>query len=368
MKRKMWLRIALVLIVATLIVSGGVLAAPSREAALTRAARYERVVSQNVPLEEQLAAEALSEEAMASAQPLPMPALEEGAFQEEDFIVGPTGPFEAVPGGLSEEDQALGLAMEMVADVGEAVQLGTPAALWGYSYPPPYTRYYANRYGQMWKYYPWRTMGKLYFQKPGSSSWYYCTASVMYGRALWTAGHCVYTKGKGWHQNMSFVPAYRNGSAPYGTWTVYTKATLSGWTQGKYAYDIAAVAVRDQGGKKISQRVGYLGAMWNASSIQHFHAFGLPSNIGSGKYLTVCSASTSRRDAQSGPDPVGIGCDMLHGSSGGPRLVTYMPYASGANNYVNGVNSYFYTNKPKEVYAAYFGDGAKNLYNWGKSK
>ena len=379
MKNK-WMKIGLLLALVTLLVSGVAFAAPPQNAALERAAEYEKVVSQDVSLSEQQAAEALlTDEAIASAEALPMPALDEKAFQEEDFeadfIVGPTGPMEIVPGGLPEDLAALAtealeedLAALATEALEEEVGVAAPASLWGYSYAPPFTRYMVNNYTNMWKYFPWRTMGKLYFQQPGSTSWYYCTASVMYGRAVWTAGHCVYTKGKGWHTNMTFVPAYRAGNRPYGTWTVYAKSTLSGWTQGKYAYDIGAVAVRDQSGKKISQIVGYLGAMWNASSIKHFHAFGLPSNIYSGKYLTCCAASTSRRDAQPGPDPLGIGCDMLHGSSGGPRLVKHQPYAGGANNYVNGVNSYYYTSKPKEVYAAYFGNGAKNLYNWGKSK
>lgn len=363
MNRKMWLRIALVLAVAALVVTGGVLAAPSPEAALARAARNEKVVSYEVPLEEQLATqEMVTEEVIASAQPLPMPALKEGELQAEDFIVGPTGPFGAVPGGLPEGSEAEALAADLTAPV------GAPVSLDAYSYPPPYTRYLVNYYSPMWKEFPWKTMGKLLFKIPGKSGWYYCTASVMYGRALWTAGHCVYTKGKGWHTNMTFAPAYRDGSAPYGTWTVFSLATLTGWQGGNYAYDIGAAAVSDQGGKKIAQVTGYLGAMWNGSSTQHFHSFGLPSNIESGKYLTLCAASTNRLDPQSGPDPIGIGCDMLHGSSGGPRLVTYKPYASGANNYVNGVNSYYYDTQPVQIYAAYFGSGAKNLYDWGKTK
>ncbi len=365
MNRKMWLRIAWVLAIAALVLTGGVLAAPSPEAALARAARNQKVVSYEVPLEEQLATQAMvTEEVIANAQPLPMPALEEGAMQQEDFIVGPTGPFGAVPGGLPEGVEAEAVA----ADLAAPVVVGAPAGLDAYSYPPPYTRYTVNQYTEMWQKFPWRTMGKLLFKRPGDASWYYCTASVMYGRALWTAGHCVYTKGKGWHTNMTFTPAYRDGAAPYGTWTVTAMATLSGWQVGNHAYDIGAAAVADQSGRKIGQVLGWLGAMWNSSSTQHFHSFGLPSNISGGKYLIACAASTNRRDPQPGPDPIGIGCDMLHGSSGGPRLVTYAPYASGANNYVNGVNSYYYSDKPREVYAAYFGDGARDLYNWGRAR
>ena len=59
---------------------------------------------------------------------------------------------------------------------------------------------------------------------------------------------------------------------------------------------------------------------------------------------------------------------MKHGSSGGPWLVRFQPYKSGAMNYVNGVVSYGYKTQPKAFYSPYFGTGAKNLYNWGKSK
>ncbi|MGQ9586497.1 MAG: trypsin-like serine peptidase [Anaerolineae bacterium] len=364
--RRNWSKLGFLLAILVLLLASVSATAVPQSASPDRIAKWQRVVSRDVPLAEQEAAAALvTEEVLAQAQPLPMPALDESAFADEDLIVGPTGPFGFAPSGLSEEDLAASVG---ALDLSGEAELAAPTPLDAYSYPPPFTRYAVNKHTYMWQQFPWKAMGKLLFQKPGSASWYYCTASVMYGRALWTAGHCVYTKGLGWHKNMSFVPAYRDGAAPYGTWTVTQLATLTGWQSGNYAYDIGAAVVRDLGGKKISQVVGYLGAMWNASATQHFHAFGLPSNIDSGKYLQCCAASTNRRDAMSGPDPIGIGCDMLHGSSGGPRVVSYKPYESGANNYVNGVNSYYYTDKPKQVYSAYFDTGAKNLSDGGKPK
>lgn len=147
---------------------------------------------------------------------------------------------------------------------------------------------------------------------------------------------------------------------------MFARVVLQEWaSDANPAYDIAMVAVRDRNGAPIGSWVGWLGAMWGYSATQHFHAFGYPGNFASGRYLTLCAASTARRDSKPGPDPIGIGCDMKQGSSGGPWLVRYVPYVGG--NYVNGVTSYGYDGRDV-TYSPYFGDGARELYNWGKTQ
>jgi len=336
----------------------------------------EEVVFREVSESEQLAAEEFwTREELLSAEALPMPLLD-GLTAADADEAAPAGPMEMVPSGLPDpelDELAKTLYSEDWADpdyldiADDDYEIGPL----GYSYPPPFTRYYVNNRSEMWKEYPWKTMGRLFFNIPGLTSRYSCSASVAVGRAVWTAGHCVYTKDRGWHTNMVFAPAYRNGDRPYGTFTVFHMATLWGWKNNAYnAYDIAMVAVGDRNGKEVSQWVGWLGAMWYASSEQHFHAFGYPRNLDNNyRYLIACAASKSRQDSQPGPDPIGIGCDMQHGSSGGPWLVKYDPYRAGDRNYVNGVVSYGYVNaRPKEFFSPYFGDGAKNLYDWGKGK
>jgi len=334
-----------------------------------------KVVSKDVPESELLVTEQFwTLEEMLGAKPLPLPMLPDDLIAAEGVEKTPTGPMEMIPGGppdpestalakkLFPEDWADLNASDIRVDYGEVEPMG-------YSYPPPFTRYPVNAYGAMWKYYPWKTMGKLYFRIPNTSGTWVCSGAVAVGRAVWTTGHCVYTPGKGWHTNMVFVPAYRAGSQPYGQFTVFSKASLEGWTKGgNHAYDIGMVAVSDKSGHKISWWTGYLGLMWNSSSIQHFHAFAYPSNIGNAKYLITCAASTSSRDSISGPDPVGMGCDMGPGSSGGPWLVKYSPYQAGAVNYVNGVVCYYKADKPEEFFSPYFSTAAKNLYDWGEGK
>jgi V8-like Glu-specific endopeptidase len=270
---------------------------------------------------------------------------------------------------IAEEEKAIEEAAPVDENAG-AGDLGVkPAAESGadaWSSAPPFVSYYVNDSTNTWKSYPWITMGRLFFKIPTLPGTYACSGGVAYGRAVWTAAHCLYTHGKGWSYNLYFVPAYRNGSYPYGSFTVKSRTALSGWVyDSNLAYDIGMVAVNDISGKKISQWVGYLGFMYNYPGTQMFHAFGYAGNYSSSRYLVTCASSTYVRDTLPGPAPIGIGCDMGSGASGGPWLVTYAPFKGGSTNYVNSLNAYNYADRPLETFGPYFGDGAKQLYDWG---
>ena len=65
---------------------------------------------------------------------------------------------------------------------------------------------------------------------------------------VWTAGHCVHDGASGFHTNWSFVPAYADGSAPYGEWTARNLLTTSGWANGgDFSYDNGAAVVNTNG-------------------------------------------------------------------------------------------------------------------------
>lgn len=337
----------------------------------------------DVSLEEEVAAEEFwTREMLLSAEPIDLlSASEEQVLAAEEAIDQmPQGLMGSAPGGLPDNDATV-VAQTLYSDewnnlaetaVDEIVmvqdQEQEQEELFGYSSSPPFTSYYVNNYTNTWQGFPWRATGRLFFQIPGSTGTNSCTASVAYGRAVWTAGHCVFTRGRGWHTNMVFVPAYRNGYAPYGSFTVFSRNSLLGWTRdNNLAYDIGMVAVRDRSSRKVSQWVGYLGYIYNAPATQMFHSFGYPVNLGNnGRYLIACAGATYTRDSRPGPDPIGIGCDMTNGSSGGPWIIAYAPFRSGAVNYVNGVNSYGIQSRPNIMYSPYFGDGARALYDWGR--
>lgn len=343
------------------------------------------LVTAEVPESEQeVAAEFWTREKMQAAQLLDLLVVEEGEQSAEGWRdtmrIGPRG---SAPGSLPDtnteelaqtlypgewERAASGATPElarpdMVPDLNATALDETEA----YAATPPFTSYYVNDNTATWKSYPWLTIGRLFFQIPGLTGTYACTGAVAYGRAIWTAGHCVYTIGRGWSYNMWFVPAYRNGAYPYGSFTVKSRTALSGWVSaGNLAYDIGMVTVNDKDGLKLSQWVGSLGFVWNQPPTQLFHAFGYPGNYSSGQYLVACAASTYDRDPLAGPDALGIGCNMGSGASGGPWLVAYSPFKASSSNYVNGIISYSYATKPLEVYGPYFGNEAKQLYDWSK--
>lgn len=338
----------------------------------------EQVVSVEVPeAQTQATSEYWTRDRMRLTAGLPLPA-PDAAGGEELAAVTP-GPEGGADSSLPDPG-ALALAQELYPDdwkrmeasnvVPEAAQAaeanGTLADVVNrsYAYPPPFTRYKAGN-GKMWRHFPWKTVGRLFYTIPGQGD-YSCSASVAVGRAVWTAGHCVHTQGIGWHTNMVFVPAYKNGAAPYGVFTVSDMAVLNAWANSSnLAYDLGMVSVFDNGGMAISQWVGNLGAVWGVAARQHWHANGYPHNLGNMRYLIVCEGSLSSRANANGPNPVGMGCDMGGGSSGGPWWISHNPYTGGPFNLVNSVMSFGFQGQPKESFGPYFGSGAKGLYEWG---
>ncbi|NUQ99068.1 MAG: serine protease, partial [Streptomyces sp.] len=63
---------------------------------------------------------------------------------------------------------------------------------------------------------------------------HFCTASVVYSphrNLIVTAAHCLNGSKDG---DLIFVPGYRGGQAPYGTWTVRKAFLPDGWAKGQH--------------------------------------------------------------------------------------------------------------------------------------
>jgi hypothetical protein len=253
-----------------------------------------------------------------------------------------------------------------------------PAA---YSYPYPFTRYYVE--GPLYGVHPYRTIGKMYFVQNGGN--YVCSASSVVGsprQIVFTAGHCMHDGGAvtpgnasdGWSSSILFRPAFRSGSAPYGTFAADSRWALSGWTlNGYFTQDMGAFSVGSPrvsgigdgadtaGGLSLRSRVGALGFIINAGRNRHWDAFGYPAaSPFAGQLMTKCESNAAGFDqnASLGPgvDPTGIGCDMTGGSSGGPWIL-----GLGSANYLNGVNSYKYNSQPLAMFGPYFTNNAQAL-------
>ncbi|MBB3084078.1 trypsin-like serine peptidase [Geodermatophilus sabuli] len=232
----------------------------------------------------------------------------------------------------------------------------------GYAYPPPFTRYENFADYSLW---PYRTVGKLFFKQGGSS--FVCSASSIGGCAIITAGHCVHQGNDspgGWATDVIFVPAYKDGNAPFGQWPANYLVTRTQWYRNGIpkglSEDIGGAVLHRQGGRTISERVGFLGFAWNWKREQHWHSMGYPAAAPfDGRRMQIC-ASSYAYDGSVGatPNPVGAGNDLTGGCSGGPWVWQF-----GTGNYVNGVNSYRRSTHPLELYSPYFGDAAKSLFD-----
>jgi V8-like Glu-specific endopeptidase len=125
---------------------------------------------------------------------------------------------------------------------------------------------------------------KLFFRVYGSTQLASCTAVTIGNNAIWTAGHCVSDGAGHWHNSWVFVPAYRDGEAPFGQWPAFFARTFQDWYySSNSARDSGGLVLRTQNGVTIGSKLGYLGFSWNQYPVNiHWHAIGYPGEIAYG--------------------------------------------------------------------------------------
>ena len=169
---------------------------------------------------------------------------------------------------------------------------------------------------------PSAAIGRL-FTNEGS-----CTASVVSGNnVIVTAAHCCYNRASNnWIGGWSFVPAYDNGNAPFGTFDWSVATILTSWiNNGDIPSDVCLINLQnDSAGHGVTFYTGWLGRAWDWGSDQELHAMGYPGNLGNAQTLELCTAETFSSDSSCGGDGVlNMGCSMTFGSSGGPWVMSY---------------------------------------------
>ena len=179
---------------------------------------------------------------------------------------------------------------------------------------------------------PWRlaaTNGRVFWSCT-SGVLNSCSASVVpstSGDVIVTAAHCVYdTSASKWLVNCNwiFVPAYSNGTGPYGLWPARRVTALDRWTRTNpdYNYDVAFVALSPLSGKHIAQVTGTQALGFNQPRNQATHTFGYPGNIARGLFLQSCSGTAAAHQSTLN-GYLGerlSNCQMGTGCSGGPWL------------------------------------------------
>lgn len=209
--------------------------------------------------------------------------------------------------------------------------------------------------------YPYSTTGRLFFRIPGDGD-FVCSGSVISSRLVLTAGHCVHSGSgdeKGWFTDFEFVPAYRDGVAPFSTWQGSSAFVATPWFNGKglvpNAADYALIEVEDQviGGvsRNIGEVVGQLGYQTDSLIPNHAHLLGYPVDFDGGEIMHQVTAQSYRKNTRY--NTVLYGSDMKEGSSGGPWIMNFGPTAIGqtgadnsGRNRVIGVTSYGYEGLP----------------------
>ncbi len=211
--------------------------------------------------------------------------------------------------------------------------------------------------------YPLRAAGKLFF-KIGSST-YLCSASLIKPGIIVTAAHCVANFGaKSFYSGWQFIPAYRNGVAPYGVYTAQGAWVLTSYYAGTDSCasrgvvckdDVAVLRLNKSNNSYAGTRAGWFGYGWNgygfnSKSQTLISQLGYPVALDGGLLM-------ERTDAQGQTTPsfsnnTVFGSGQTGGSSGGPFVLNLgvAPVLSGVNfgsasqhNTVVGVTSWGYT-------------------------
>lgn len=174
--------------------------------------------------------------------------------------------------------------------------------------------------------YPYSTVGKLFFTIPGKGD-FYCSAAVIRNRIVATAAQCIHsgTSNPGFFTNFEFVPAYRDGVAPFGSWEWEFVSVPSTWTTGNgklpHAADFGLIEVEDlvfDGSlRRIGDVVGYLGYATQRLRPNHAHLLAYTSSFDGGEKLHQVTAKDAKTQS---PSNVLYGSDMRGGSAGGPLI------------------------------------------------
>jgi hypothetical protein len=127
------------------------------------------------------------------------------------------------------------------------------------------------------------------------------------------------------YTNWMFVPAYRNGVAPYGVWTFNDAWVTTTWyfSNGSVpnAQDVGMLVMNDQvinnTVQKIGNVTGWLGWQTNVLSNNHVTMLGYPLNLDNGLKMEQTTAQTF---APGGNNTYIYGTAMKEGASGGPWI------------------------------------------------
>ena len=246
-----------------------------------------------------------------------------------------------VPVNKSDSSMLLSAAVE--TQTGDFISQG-----YGTSYQP-FTTVRADNSSPTNTSYPFRASGKLFFKIGGST--YVCSASLIKKGVIVTAAHCVAQFGmQKFYSGWQFIPGYRNGSAPYGTWEAQTAYVVTKYFDGTddcnsgvvCRNDIAVIVLKSKNRTYPGTNTGWYGYNYGdwgftpPEQLTQITQIGYPVGLDNG-LLMQRNDSYGFRSASLFDNTV-IGSNMNGGSSGGPWINNfgYEPVFTGQSSTING--------------------------------
>jgi V8-like Glu-specific endopeptidase len=178
-----------------------------------------------------------------------------------------------------------------------------------------------------------------------------------------TAGHCVH-EGRHWMgHKWVFVPGYRYGERPFGTFVAKWLGSTPQWIKSENTnFDVgAAVVSRNERGQRLADAVGGADIAWNLSPKQVFDVYGYPvAPPFDGSTLQHCAQTPFEGHAffsllAPGPLNLAVHCEISAGASGGGWLIS-------GKNVLNGVTADGYLGDDTD-YGPYFGQEVGKLFS-----
>ncbi len=166
-------------------------------------------------------------------------------------------------------------------------------------------------------------IGKIFGHIPGEGD-FQCSGTVVQSpnqRVVLTAAHCLIARGQ-FADRLLFIPASRDGEEPLGRWVSDELFVPGGYPSTENPkLDYGAAVIANQAAQTVQSVAGFRKVRTSSKARQTFRALGYPGNKARGQRLWGCRSKLQLELTLPGAhDPLGIGCDMTFGASGGPWI------------------------------------------------
>ena len=202
-------------------------------------------------------------------------------------------------------------------------------------------------------------VGALFTQSANGD--HFCTASVVTSPGhdlLMTAAHCINGgKGHGYNSNIAFVPDYRDGTEPFGVWTVRKLLVAPQWADSSDPdFDVGFVVLNSSDGKNIEDILGANQIGFNAGFKNLVRVTGYPDSADA---PVACLNFTTEQSASQ----LKFECGGFYGGTSGSPWVTRLNLRTRTGTIVGVIGGYQQGGDTDSIsYSAYLNDNIKKLY------